>query len=48
MNGKVRTAVAIVLFVAAAALIVVGIVSGDFSDVFNKARMICYECIGIG
>ena len=48
MNGKIRKAIAIILLLASVTLIVVGIVSGDFTDVFNKARMICYECIGIG
>ena len=36
------------LFVIAVALIVAGIADDGFSDVMNKARMICYECIGIG
>ena len=27
---------------------VYGLLDGGFSDVLNKARMICYECIGIG
>lgn len=29
-------------------LVVIGICTGDFVDVFHKAIKICYECIGIG
>ena len=36
------------LFVIAVGLIVVGIINEGFYDVLNKAKMICYECIGIG
>lgn len=48
MSSKVKTAIAITLTVAAIALIVYGLVSGDYSDVYNKARTICFECVGIG
>ena len=27
---------------------VYGLLAGGFAEVLNKARMICYECIGIG
>ena len=37
-----------VLFVVAIILTVLGVSDGGFSDVLEKARMICYECIGIG
>ena len=36
------------LLVIAVGLIVVGILDGGFFDVLNKAKMICFECIGIG
>lgn len=29
-------------------LVVVGLCTGEFMDVFHKATKICYECIGIG
>ncbi len=32
----------------AVGFIAYGLFDGDFTDVLNKARMICYECIGIG
>ena len=37
-----------VLFVIAVGLIVVGIINEGYYDVLNKAKMICFECIGIG
>lgn len=36
------------LFVLAVCLIAAGVSDGGFADVADKARMICYECIGIG
>lgn len=38
----------IVLFVIAAAFILIGIFNGGMSDVLNKAIAICTECIGLG
>ena len=38
----------IVLLLAATGLLTAGILHGGFSDVMNKASLICYECIGIG
>lgn len=38
----------ICLLAIAIALIAIGIYAGDCQDIFNKATMICYECIGIG
>lgn len=46
MNRK--RIVSLGLLVVAAALLVVGIITGDVVNVFRKATMICYECIGIG
>jgi hypothetical protein len=37
-----------VLLAAGIALIVVGIVNGGMADVFEKARNICTQCIGLG
>lgn len=33
---------------AAAVLIGLGLLEGGYQDVLNKARFLCYECIGIG
>ena len=38
----------ILLAVAGAVLVIVGIAEKDFSDVLIKATNICLECIGIG
>ena len=37
-----------VIFVAAVILIIIGALNGGVKDVMNKAKRICYECIGIG
>lgn len=37
-----------VVLVAAAVLIALGVMQGDAIDVWRKASLICYECIGIG
>ena len=37
-----------VVLAAAAVLIVFGVMQGDALDVWRKASLICYECIGIG
>ncbi|MCR5824408.1 MAG: hypothetical protein K6G60_08265 [Lachnospiraceae bacterium] len=36
------------ILLASLGLLAVGLWNGGFADVLNKARMICYECIGIG
>lgn len=38
----------VVVLVIAVVLIVFGIAQGDVVDVWRKASLICYECIGIG
>ena len=38
----------VVVFIAAIVLIVLGIAQGEMLDVWRKASLICYECIGIG
>ena len=40
--------VAIVLVFAAAGLVVAGVVLGGARGVWQKAALICLECIGIG
>lgn len=37
-----------IVLVLAAALIALGVMQGDALDVWRKASLICYECIGIG
>jgi len=39
---------AIILFVIALAAIGIGLASGEFGAVLEKARTVCLECIGIG
>ena len=38
----------LILLLAATGFLVAGVLTGGFSDVRNKASLICYECIGIG
>ncbi|MBR4909906.1 MAG: hypothetical protein IKZ47_01115 [Clostridia bacterium] len=45
---RVKLFLAPALLILAVILIVAGILGGGFADLLNKARMICYECIGIG
>jgi len=37
-----------ILLILAVFFIVYGIYDGGLKDVGNKAKMICYECIGLG
>jgi len=39
---------AIILFLIALALIGIGLASGEYRTVLEKARTVCLECIGIG
>ena len=43
---RIRTAA--IMLLAACALIAFGILGGAFADVWQRAGMVCYECIGIG
>ena len=46
--GRETAAVRIVLLLAAAVLIVLGVLNGGLNDVLLKAMNICTECIGLG
>lgn len=48
MSGRVKLALSAALLALAVCLIAVGAARGGFADVLEKARMICFECIGIG
>ena len=43
-----RRVIRILLLAVGAVLLTAGIITGNFRDVFRKASMICFECIGIG
>lgn len=38
----------ITVVILAIGLIIFGIIHGDVAAVWNKARLICLECIGVG
>jgi len=38
----------ILIIIVAILFISIGIKNGEFYDVYQKARLICLECIGIG
>lgn len=48
VKRRFRVPVWAIMLVVAAVLIVLGIAQGDGLDVWRKASLICYECIGIG
>ncbi|MBQ6020681.1 MAG: hypothetical protein IJL26_10960 [Clostridia bacterium] len=48
MRGKTKRVAACILLLAAVCLFALGISEGGYSDVANKARAVCFECIGIG
>lgn len=45
---KKLTALRLALFLAAAALILLGVTNGGAADVLAKAIRVCAECIGLG
>lgn len=47
-DGVRRVVVLACVFAAAAVLIILGVAEGAFFDVWQRAAMVCYECIGIG
>ncbi len=38
----------IIFLVVAVSMIIAGLISGEFTTVWLKARTICLECVGIG
>ena len=48
LMNKSKRIISCVLLIAALGLIGLGVMNGGYRDVWNKARLICYECIGIG
>lgn len=48
MTRARRAAVPVILICAGAAMIVLGILSGELTVILRKAIYICLECIGIG
>ena len=48
MDNRVKQIISCVLIAAAVSLIGLGIMNGGYRDVWNKARLVCQECIGIG
>lgn len=46
--NKLKNNMWLILLVAAIALGVFGVFRGEAIEVFEKARLICLECIGIG
>ena len=45
---KWKTPLQIILILAAAAMIIAGILNGSMRDVWGKAVKLCMECVGIG
>ncbi len=43
-----KTPLQIILILAAAAMIIAGILNGSIRDVWGKAVKLCMECVGIG
>ena len=48
MSRRVKQLIACLILAAAIGSICLGVMSGGYKDVWNKARLVCYECIGIG
>lgn len=48
MRLKIKNVKTFVLIIIAILCLIVGIVRTDYREVYNKARIICLECIGIG
>lgn len=47
-EGSKLNKIRIVIAAAAAAAVVIGIIAGEASAVYQKAIRICMECIGLG
>ncbi len=48
MSGKIKTRLRFIIGVTGAALLIGGILQGEYAVTLNKAVHICLECIGIG
>jgi hypothetical protein len=48
MKTKMKRKTPFVLFLLSAALIIIGLRSGEFVAVLEKAVTVCLSCIGIG
>ncbi len=48
IRKAVKPTVAALILLFALFCLIFGLLGGGFDDVLNKARMICFECIGLG
>lgn len=48
MRTNKKTMIQAVILLVALGLIIMGALQGGYEEVWHKAMMICYECIGIG
>jgi hypothetical protein len=48
MEIKIKRKMPLLLFFLSVVLVLIGIKSGEFNSVLEKAVMICLSCIGIG
>lgn len=48
MKIKIKRKIPLLLFFLSAALIIIGLKSGEFTAVLEKAVTVCLSCIGIG
>ena len=48
MSRRSRFVLPAILMAVGAAMIVLGVLSGELTAILNKAIRICLECIGIG
>ena len=47
-DAKIKRILFFALLALAVGLIAVGLSQGGFADVLEKARTVCFECVGIG
>ena len=43
-----RNKIRLIIFLAGAAMILLGVERGEVATIFNKAARVCLECIGLG
>ena len=48
MKIIISNKIKVLIFLASITFIIIGISHGEFNDVYQKARLICLDCIGIG